>query len=169
MYFSKFPQFIMRLGEEQKVVTDFLIRVGVGKGYKDLSVLLLPYVIRDGEKAEHVAYNIYRNSEYHWVLYLINNITDPYTDWPIHSQDVKINAQKKYDNIEAIHHYELRSHTPTVIIDPYFLGEYDEDEFFAVTNYEFEVAENEKKRTISILQPKYIQEFTNLLSSTLRA
>jgi hypothetical protein len=30
-----------------------------------------------------------------------------------------------------------------------------------VTNYEYEVTENEKKRTIFILRPEYLQQFLN--------
>ena len=41
------------------------------------------YDIKNGETPESIAFKLYGDAELHWVVMLINNITDRFHDWPM--------------------------------------------------------------------------------------
>lgn len=97
-YFKKFPQYISRtVGNNQIIITDFFKRVGITQRAKNLSALLLPYIVLDGETPEMVANKFYGTPFYHWVLLLINDITDPRKEWPLESRYVIPFIFEKYN------------------------------------------------------------------------
>lgn len=83
MYFTKFPTYETNIDNKQVTIEDIFTRVAVGKTYAELSSILLPYLVKDGEKIEDVANAYYGDPFYHWVVVLINNITDVRTEWPM--------------------------------------------------------------------------------------
>jgi len=158
MYFSKFPLFLAKAGEEQKTIEDFFIRVTAGKNYSKTSVLLLDYVVKDMERVEDVAYAFYGNPEYHWVILLINEIVDPRSEWPLPDADVMTFVQFKYGSPTDTHHW--RTVAGHFEISPY------ENLITAgtiepVSNYQYELDVNEAKRKIKVLDPQYLSEFVN--------
>ena len=64
------------------------------------------YDVEDGERPEHVAYKIYGDTNYFWIVCLMNNIENVYYDWPLSSVVFEQYLKDKYTNPEAIHHYE---------------------------------------------------------------
>ena len=83
MYFSKFATYETNIDNKQVKIEDIFTRVAVGKTYAELSSILLPYLVKDGEKIEDVANAYYGTPFYHWVVVLINNITDVRVEWPM--------------------------------------------------------------------------------------
>jgi hypothetical protein len=83
MYFTKFPTYETNIDNKQVTIEDIFTRVAVGKTYAELSSILLPYLVKDGEKIEDIANVYYGDPFYHWVLVLINNITDVRSEWPM--------------------------------------------------------------------------------------
>ena len=66
----------------------------------------------------------------------------------------------KYDNVDAVHHYEISqtSGDTTIKID---IGTDNTDHSGAtlITNYEHEIALEDQKRKIRLLDPTYIEQF----------
>lgn len=61
----------------------------------------LPYTIRDGETADEISYLFYGTVDYTWMIYLANNIIDPYKDWPMRENEfVEYIADKYKDEYE---------------------------------------------------------------------
>ena len=56
---------------------------------------------------EHIAHKLYGNSELHWIVLMVNNITDLYRDWPMTVPNFLRFLNDKYDNPDGIHHYEI--------------------------------------------------------------
>jgi hypothetical protein len=97
-YFSKFPQYITNAGDRKNVViTDFFRRVSHGNKFQEYSVFLLPYLVLDGETPEMVSNKFYNNPLYHWVILLINGITDPRTEWVMTDRQLNAVMFQKYD------------------------------------------------------------------------
>ena len=94
MYFTKFPTYETNIDNKQVKIEDIFTRVAVGKTYSELSSILLPYLVKDGEKIEDIANEYYGNPFYHWVLVLINNFTDIRTEWPMTEKSL---LEKIYD------------------------------------------------------------------------
>ena len=120
------------------------------------------HIIVDGEKPEILAHKYYGDSELHWIILYANgaNFLNPYYDWPMTNFDLEKFVVKKYDDINATHHYEDA--------DGY---EVDSDAPFAtvVTNFKHEEAVNDAKRVIRIIQPRYVDlvvdEFKRLMTT----
>jgi hypothetical protein len=78
-YFSKFP--IITYGKQQ--VRDITKRFGFINDLKRDPYLFLPYTIKEKQKPEDIAYYYYGSVDDTWIVLLCNNITDPYTQWPL--------------------------------------------------------------------------------------
>lgn len=94
MYFSKFATYETNIDNKQVKIEDIFTRVAVGKTYAELSSILLPYLVKDGEKIEDIANEYYGSPFYHWVILLINNIVDTRTEWPMTEKSL---LEKIYD------------------------------------------------------------------------
>jgi hypothetical protein len=228
-YFSKFPNMIVTSNSRPVIITDFLRRVSISDKFRENSVVLEDYFTQDGETPEQVSYKLYGTPAYHWVILMVNDITNPREEWPILDAKVTDLVYLKYDFkitvpdgteytandvitsdndgkflvskvVDDVVHMrsqvgkillttsntltnvttETEDLTITSIIDPeedvhhYYDTElgYIVDEDYSmntvpVTNYTYEVEENDAKRTIKVLDPALIptieQEFDSLI------
>lgn len=83
MYFGRFPLIRARIGDEQKIVEDFFVRIVPGMDYEKLVSRLVPYTVEGNKTIEQVAFDYYGDVLLHWVVILSNNMTDVYTEWPV--------------------------------------------------------------------------------------
>ena len=162
MYFEKFPVILYdSVGNgDFKFVTNLLRRVGLRAKVKSNVLLFDTYDIRSGQTPEEIADKLYDDPELHWVILMVNDITDRYHQWPLNENQFQAYINDKYDNIDAVHHYETTqtSGDTTLKID---VGTVNTDYPSAtvITNYEYEVALEDEKRQIRLLDPRYIDQF----------
>jgi len=152
-YFEYFPTIGYDVRGEKnnsrvQAITNILVRIR-----KKLNVInsafFEQYFINDGDRADTIAYQMYKDSTLHWIVMYANYMTNPYYDWPLPYFDLQKFVAKKYTDINGVHHYEDE--------DGY---EVDSTEAgaTAVTNFVYEETLNDQKRTINIIRPEYIQE-----------
>ena len=177
-YFRYYPKiaYDIRGVEDDKrddFVTNILARVLVKcHGWKDVdgsshealvaTCEFEKHIIVDGEKPEILAHQLYGDPELHWIILYANGASflNPYYDWPMTNFDLQKFVDKKYDNINATHHYEDA--------DGY---EVDSDVANAtvITNFKHEEVVNDAKRMIRIIQPRYVDlivdEFKRLMAT----
>ena len=107
-----------------------------------------------------IAHKLYGDPELHWVILLVNNITDRYHQWPKNTNQFLAYINDKYSNVDATHHYEISqvSGDTTIKID---IGTDNTDYPTAsiVTNFEHEEALEDKMRSIRLLDPAYMGAF----------
>jgi len=96
-YFSKFPKTILSIDNNSYVIEDFLRRVGISEQFKNNTVFLEDYFVRDKETPELVSQFFYGTPTYHWVILMVNNIVNLNEEWPI--PDIKVTdlIYLKYD------------------------------------------------------------------------
>ena len=117
------------------------------------NAFFIDYTIQDGDTAENICYRLWEDSSLSWVIYLVNQIIDPFFDWPMRGEELMEYVKFKYGNTQAdaIHHYEKdgfvvnRNRT-----DPTIRG---------VTNYEYEFRENDKRRKIILPTDDFMTAF----------
>ena len=135
------------------------------------------YYIPDGSRPDIVAEELYGSSDLDWVVCITAGIININNDWPLSSRDIYRFAESKYGtDLNSIHHYETtevkddsgrvvlpaRKHvdstftipkpgTDTATLNP----------VVGVSNYEYEVELNEKKRGIYVLRREYLRQFLN--------
>lgn len=114
-YFDQFPKMTYdfnRNGRRNNIqlVTDIFFRMAFLNAIKNKAVFYYAYQIKDDETPEVIADNVYNNSEAHWIILMLNDIVDPFYDWPL-SYDAFANyLKKKYGSVNeaqiTIHHYQ---------------------------------------------------------------
>ena len=162
MYFSNFPVIPYdSVGNgDFKAVTNLLKRVAVRSKVKDNTALYDTYDVKEGESPEIIAHKLYDDPELHWVILLLNDITDRYHQWPKNTNQFLAYINDKYSNVDATHHYEISqvSGDTTIKID---IGTDNTGHSGAsvVTNFEYEEDLQNKKRKIKLLDPAYLEAF----------
>lgn len=68
---------------------------------KSRRVVFYPYVIKEGERPEQIAQFYYDDPRYAWLVFLSNDIYDPYYDWYMSDNVFREFIVKKYNSIEA--------------------------------------------------------------------
>jgi len=96
-YFSKFPRTILSIDNNSYVIEDFLRRVGISEQFKNNTVFLEDYFVRDKETPEFVSQFFYGTPTYHWVILMVNNIVNLNEEWPIPDSKVTDLIYLKYD------------------------------------------------------------------------
>ena len=169
MYFNDFPQiqYDPTGSGTYTTIQDIMTRIKVRDYIKNNASLFSKYSVPDGDTPEIVAFNLYRDSTYHWILLLFNQIINTYYDWPLSRKNFQKYVSNKYSNPDAVHHYEVSQSSGGDWVK--IKVESDVAGAVAVTNIEYEAAIQDKKREITILQPQFVdqfrQEFNTLLES----
>ena len=136
------------------------------------------YEIVDGARPDTVAEELYGSAELDWVVLMTANITRVRDQWPLPNHDLYKYAENKYGitGLSSVHHYEtieVKDSQGRLILPA---GKIVDENFtipnpsnpitntnpvINVNNYEYEVRENNKKSSIYLLKPSYLQQFLN--------
>ena len=161
-YFINFPTILYDphgIGN-QKLVTNLLKRVRIRSNMKKEFVMLDPYDIQEGETPEIVADKHHGSPYYHWIVMILNNISNPIHDWPKTSREMQLYLQTKFGvngGQDSTHHYEISqsSGDTTLMIEvPAETSGAD-----AISNWTYEWNLNESKRSIDLLRNNYLGMF----------
>jgi len=110
------------------------------------------YTVQDDETPEMLAHRLYRNSEYASFILMMNDIVDPYEEWPLNSEALNQVVADNYIDPYSIHHYET-------LMGNIVSETYPEFDRIPVTNLEYETRKNDAKRDIFLLVPDLIASF----------
>ena len=167
MYFSKFPLTVYDIkgNNNYTLLPDILRRVKIRAGLVSNRLVFDKYNVKEGEKPEDVAFKYYGDAEYHWVIMIVNNLTDRYYEWPMTQPDFADFLTDKYGagSEDAIHHYELaQTSGATSSADESHMLEVnsDTDNATSISNRQFEERRQDKLRQINLLDEKYLDAFT---------
>ena len=169
MYFDSFP--IINYGSTDgtiKTATNLLRRVAIRSKVKTNASLFDTYDVKSGETPEIIADKFYDDPQLHWVIMLVNNVTDRYHDWPMNEQQFSTFVNEKYSNPDGIHHYEITQESGDTkqkieVYDPDLISS-DTDAYTsatAITNREYEESEQDRKRKIRLLDPEVVDTFVD--------
>jgi hypothetical protein len=164
MYFENFPKFAydFDINGERKVliVSDITRNVRFRKDILSNVTLYDEYDIKEGETPEIIAEKLYGNSEYHWIIMLVNGRYDYIKDFPLTYTALTQYITDKYGvgNGSDPHHYENSM--------GYIVNSTDPDAQ-PVSNTAYEEKLNEAKRRIKVISPqlldKIVQQFGDVL------
>lgn len=163
--------------DEYLLVKNIFRRVKLRDDLQNVFTIFNKYQIEEGARPDTVAQEIYGSSQYDWVVLVGANIINVRNEWPLSNRDIYRYSEELYGNdLNAIHHYETtevkdsngrlilpkgkvvdsnftipKPDLPTQTINP----------VAGVSNYEYEIIKNDKKRSIYILKPSYLQQAIN--------
>lgn len=139
-------------------------------------------VIRENERPDTIAADVYDDPELDYVILITNNIIDVRSEWPLSNNDLHNYMLEKYGSeaaLQEVHHYETNEvrddKNRTVleaglIVDEDFTFEYTSlggkiisitNPAGPVTNFTYETNKNDAKRIIRILKPKFLSAFVS--------
>ena len=158
-YFEMFPSIYYSAKGDGKytVMKDLLSRVKLIAKVKENILGFDYYDVKDGETPEIVADLYYGNSQYHWVVVLLNDITSWY-DWPLDAVQYSNYLMDKYgDNVDGTHHYEVAQSSGDTAIKLEVSS--DTAGASVVTNREYEDRLQDEKRQIRLIDKTYLRLF----------
>ena len=185
-YFRSVPEFdyVSRTTDrnisEYITVKNFFKRAKLREDILENLAYFTKYNITGDDRPDNIANEVYGDSKLDWLVLLSNNIMNVQTEWPITQKTFDNFLLTKYgtnDKVGQVHHYEtikINDNKGNQII-PAGL-EVPEDytvEYFdgatlrvvgstkAITNYEYEVELENKKRQIYVLKKEFVSLVLN--------
>lgn len=163
--------------DDYLLVKNLFRRVKLRDDLQNVFTIFDKYQIPDGSRPELVAEELYGSSQYDWVVLVTAGITRVRDQWPLSDKQIYDYAEQTYgENLNAIHHYETtevrdaenRLILPAgKVVDSNFTIQNPQNQtqtinpVTGITNYEYEVEKNNKKRSIYVLKPVYLQQVLN--------
>jgi len=158
-------------------VKNLFRRVKLRDDLQNVFTLFNKYEIREGQRPDTVAEEIYGSADLDWVVMLTAGIINLHDQWPLSNKDLYVYAENKYgDDLNSVRFYETTEvkdssgrlilpkgkivdsgftipnpSTPTANLNP----------VVGISNFEYEVRKNEEKRLIYILKNDYLQLYLN--------
>jgi len=163
---------------------NFFRRVKLRDDVQDQLTVFDNYEVKQGERPDTIANEYYGDPELDWLVLISNNIVNVRDEWPLDDKHLYEYALEKHgNNLNDFKYYLTREvkdadgrlHLPADIVvksdfqfpNPNQLGNML-NPVTGVTYYEYEVLENNKKRSISLLRTQYVQQAINDLREDLR-
>ena len=185
-YFRQVPEFeYVNRSSDGKSIGDFTVVKNLFKRVKIREDILknlayfTRYQIEGDDRPDNVAFKVYGDETFDWVVLLSNNITNIQTEWTLTQQAFNDFLIKKYGSIEktnGIHHYEtreLKNDSGEIVVpkglkvQKNFKTEYFDrkrdgyvirvNEVDAISNYTYEVRKEESKRNIYLIKAEYLE------------
>lgn len=78
----KYFKFLPKVNYQTRQIVDISRRVKVLDKFQNNPYLYLPYTITQDDKPEDIAHLYYGDVGKVWMIFLANNILDPYNEWP---------------------------------------------------------------------------------------
>lgn len=97
--FSRFPI----ISFNGSLARNIFVKIKMSDVLTRLSAVFYPYTIMEGERPDVIAANYYGDARYSWLVYMANDILDPYYEWPLTTDQFDQFIVAKYGSItEAI-------------------------------------------------------------------
>jgi len=173
---------------------NFFRRFQINRDIFDYSTYYIKYSIVEGDRLDTISNKFYGDPNYDWVVALTNNSVNPLFSIPLEAATLQKYSEEKYGDkaYSGVHHYEtfevktnqvvdgitINALDAGIIVDKTFFNspfEYWDGSTYVtvpgntvcreVSNYEYEISENEKKRNIFILRPTYFTRFVSEFKS----
>jgi len=166
-----------RGSDEYLLVKNIFRRVKFRDDLQNVFTIFNKYEIQEGARPDTVAEELYGSSQYDWVVLVGAGIINVRNEWPLSDRDIYRYSEQLYGNdLNAVHHYETievkdsrgRLILPAgKIVDSFFtipnpnIPVQTLNPVVGISNYEYEVRKNNKKRDIYVLKPSYLQQVIN--------
>ena len=178
-YFSNFPRILYDvngtnpISPDHTVAINIMVRQKIRDAIADDVTLYYPYIIDGDTRPDILSHQIYGDIAYTWTIFYVNNMLDPYWNWPLTELQLTKYLNSKYGSVNAakttVHHYEQITDARvevtgtadpiperTVEVDYTTYRTIAEDFRKVIYVYEYEQEKNEEKRSISLINPSYV-------------
>lgn len=98
-FFKHYP--LVRYGNtvSSTVSVNLMAKIAFQKSIQQNYEVFHPYTIKEGDRADTIAYYYYGDPGYDWIVYFSNNVVDPYYDWYMDGDSLKRFITDKYGSL----------------------------------------------------------------------
>ena len=175
--------------QDYLVVKNLFRRNKLRDDLKDVVTVFEQYRIPDGVRPDVVAEEFYGSAQLDWVVLMTAGIINVRDEWPLTNYQLYRHVEKKYgvEKLNETHHYETKEIKDSSgrlilpagkVVNEGFVLNYSDngskkvisgvDVRTGISNYVYETRKNEEKSLISLLRPRYLQQFLNDMRSIMR-
>jgi len=159
----KYSETLPKLTYNGVTISDITHRIDMLAQVRKYEALYYTVRISEDMTPELLAEQTYGNQDYWWIICTINKVIDPFYDWVKRETEVYAYTEKSYESIYDIHHWEDTEYNQFETDSP-------ENDRLAVTNIDWELHLNDKKRNVLLLKsqhiPKVVEEFQQWMRNT---
>jgi Base plate wedge protein 53 len=94
-FFNYFPTLLYR----NTPITNVIAKVRFRESIRTNAAVFYTYTVKEGERADQIAEHYYGDAHYDWLIYLANDIVDPYHEWPKDQTTLDQFVKSKYGSI----------------------------------------------------------------------
>ena len=154
------------------LLTNVTARYKIRDALKNKVAIYYDYIVKDSDRPDLIAFKYYDDETLDWLIYLVNDIIDPYYDWPL-SQDAFNKYMKTlYGSVDAakatVFEYRKILNKQSVLFDGTIIPErfvvVDQNVYNGLATdlrrevdaYEYYEEENNEKRKIRLLDKRFV-------------
>lgn len=175
-YFKPFPtvRYSQKKNNNFELLTNITLRYKIKELVKQKKSIYYDYVIKDSDRPDIIAYKYYEDESLDWILFIINDIVDPYYDWPLSQQAFDSYMKSLYGSTSSAKTtvYEYRKIiTPqsvrtdgsvipkrTVVVDLNTFNSLVATDRETIYAYDYHLEKNDDKRKIKILDKRFVNQ-----------
>tara|TARA_R100001015_G_C4617972_1_gene174375 strand:+ start:537 stop:1115 length:579 start_codon:yes stop_codon:yes gene_type:complete len=175
-YFRPFPKtnYDIKKNGIPLLLTDVTKRYKIRDILQQKTAIYYNYTIRDGDRPDLIAFKYYGDETLDWLIMLVNNIIDPYYDWPLNYQNFINYMKNLYGSVSTakstVYEYRqiLSEQTTlidgtvvpkrTIVVDLNTYTNLATNVREEIDAYEFYEEENNNKREIKLLDKRFVPD-----------
>lgn len=102
-YFRPFPKISYDLKKNNLplVLTDITKRYKIRDILQQKAAIYYNYTVRDGDRPDLIAFKYYGDETLDWLIFLCNNMMDPYYDWPLDYRKFTAYMKSLYGSVDV--------------------------------------------------------------------
>ena len=102
-YFRPFDKvrYSLKKNNNPLLLTNITQRFKVRDALKQITAIYYDYVVQDHDRPDLVAFKYYEDETLDWLLFLINDIVDPYYDWPMDQRTFNNYMKSLYGSVDS--------------------------------------------------------------------
>lgn len=137
----------------------------------DDQTLYYLYTMNDHESIETVSNSLYGTPNYYWTIIVVNKLYDKFYDFTLSNTQLTDHIVGKYGSLSAAqnsfrYYIKASSYTNTIVeVDQTTYNNSTDPGKYSISYFDNELTINEDKRKVTVIHPKYINQFVSLFST----
>ena len=188
-YFSYLPNVEVRVSSYRinnvdpfKVAKNIFRRIKIREELDDIILGFTQYTIKNNQRPDQVALEVYGDMDLDWVVLLTNNIINLYDEWPMSEDELERYIDSTYEeDADSVHHWVTQRITDLsgrilvkedrIVPESYTYTRPDgtliakEETVRPISVYDHEASKNDQKRNIYLLRKEYVTAFIEEFST----
>ena len=172
--FRSFPKvnYSLKKNKNFELLTNITLRFKVRDIIKNRTAIYFDYVVKDSDRPDIIASKYYDDPTLDWIIFLVNDIVDPYYDWPLSDESFDSYMRTLYGSTaeakstvfeyrKIINNQSVRFDGKiipkrTVVVDLNTYNSLAATDREQISAYDYYFEQNAEKRKIKILDKQFV-------------